>query len=143
MAKKFFKSNAKALTQKLLEQGATLTEVANQLQIGVDTLRFISVEDRNISLKTASKLRQAFGDDVIRCEFVQDEEPAELKISIESQPERRQKVFGELRGVISQMKAWRTSLDAELDEQILAALDNALISVHKLAAHLVTDYARR
>ena len=68
MTKKIFKSNAEALTQKLLEQGTTLTEAANKTGIGVDTLRVLISGDKSISLKTASLLQKAFGDSVISCE---------------------------------------------------------------------------
>lgn len=134
-----FKSNAKALTRALLNRGMSLVEAAKFVGITHETLSAAMRSDINLALKTASLLKQAFGAETIRCEHVTDDEVVGLKFGIESQPERRQKVFGALHGVISQLKEMRSSLDEKADANIIAALDETLISAYKLAAHVATD----
>ena len=70
MSKTIFKSNAQVLTKVLLDSGKTLMAAAKMAGVAPETLAAAMRRDQKLSLKTASKLRAAFGDDVIRCEHL-------------------------------------------------------------------------
>ena len=59
-------SDARTLTERLLDRGLTATEAARAAGLSPDTFYPLIRSDRKVSLKTASKLRSAFGDDTIK-----------------------------------------------------------------------------
>lgn len=61
-------SNAAILFRSLLEQGLTIAEAAAQIGISQDLLGKLIREDKIISMKTASRLYQAFGADAVKIE---------------------------------------------------------------------------
>ena len=70
MSKTIFKSNAQVLTEILLDSGKTLMAASAIAGVAPGTLAAAMRRDQRLSLKTASKLRAAFGDNVIRCEHL-------------------------------------------------------------------------
>lgn len=59
-------SNAAHVLQSLLESGKSTTEAAAELGISADLLNRLVKRNKIISLRTASRLRRAFGADAIR-----------------------------------------------------------------------------
>ena len=59
-------SNAQGLTDAIVDRQLTKRDAAKKAGLCVDTLRVLIRRDTKISLKTAGKLRAAFGDAAIR-----------------------------------------------------------------------------
>lgn len=59
-------SNARMLTQVLIDRGLTATDAARAAGLSPDTFYPLIRSDRKVSLKTASKLRAAFGVDTVK-----------------------------------------------------------------------------
>ena len=60
------KSDSTRLLAAMIERGMNYSAAAEAAKIHRDTLRRISKQDNSLSLATASKLRDTFGDDVIK-----------------------------------------------------------------------------
>jgi len=59
-------SDSRTLTARLIDRGLTATDAARAAGISPDTFYPLIRHDRKISLKTASKLRSAFGADTVK-----------------------------------------------------------------------------
>ena len=59
-------SNAAHVFQSVIESGESVTECAARLGISADLLNRLVKRDKIISLRTASRLRRAFGADAIK-----------------------------------------------------------------------------
>lgn len=66
MLKSPTKSNSRALLQTLLDRNLSLTSAAEQSGVSQDLLGKLIRDDRHISIRTAGKLKAAFGDSAVK-----------------------------------------------------------------------------